>query len=334
MTANRGKRLPPSVVPGAAILIGAALLLAGLVGVDYRGALAAALGVAAAVVAVQVWRFARRSRRRAVLIGVAVLLVAVAGSVVVLSSPVMTEGESAPALEPAPPSAAEEGAGPSGPRLELLPTGYRATIRPAEPAGAMLISEEVFYEVRKGARLVYASQVLAFPERTVLSERRGFMLREVSVQPLGSGALSPTAFTLPDGSQVVAPLCTRTACPPGEVRVEGLPERSFFAARGVADVATVPYVRTETVSWATPDLSAGIAFAYVPSPFQAFRPLLQPFIGASSLNDWLVGLIALVTGVLAAPLIMPVVEYIGERALGRWLGRLRRRDGDAPPRAA
>ena len=45
-------------------------------------------------------------------------------------------------------------------------------------------------------------------------------------------------------------------------------------------------------------------------------------------------LAALVTGVLAAPLIMPVVEYIGERALGRWPGRLRRRDGDAPPRAA
>jgi hypothetical protein len=100
------------------------------------------------------------------------------------------------------------------------------------------------------------------------------------------------------------------SCAPSEVEITGLPKGSFFAARGVEAVTVTPYVNEEIVTWRSDDVSDGVVFAYIPPPFQVARPVLAPFIGASTASDWTVGLITLVGTVVAMPLVQPVLENI------------------------
>jgi hypothetical protein len=310
------RQRPPFIsrLLGALLLLAILLLLLGLLFVDYRAALALAVGVGGAGLIVRIaGRLGRdRSGRRILLvaagvlvvIGLAIAILAVLrlGSVPDLLGPVAT-------AEPQGASAGEEAV-----VRELAITDYRLRAMPGESlAAGVVVDEEVVFDVYENGEVVLTGQGMRFPEREVASERQGFLLREVTVEPLDVGVFEPVGLALPDGSVEQARLCSPWACPPAHVRLEDFPQNAFFAARGVPEVEIVPYVNTEIVTWTVDDvalLSQGVTFAYIPPPFQYLRPVLTPLVGASQFGEWLVGLVGLVGGVVAAPVLMPVLENL------------------------
>jgi hypothetical protein len=306
---SRKKKRPafaPSLV-GMILLLGILLVLLGLLFVDYRAALALIVGVGAAWLIVRVAGLRTAFTLAGVLAVLGLIMAAVVAprlaSVVDLLEPV-------PTAAPQGASAGEE----AGVVREVAITDYRLTATPRKPlAAGVVVDEEVVFDVYEDGEVVLAGQGMRFPEREVASERRGFLLREVTVEPLGVGVFSPVSLTLPDGSVEQARLCSPRACSPAHVRLEDFPQNAFFAARGVPEVEIVPYINTEIVTWTEEDvtlLSQGVTFAYVPPPFQYLRPFLVPLIGASQFSEWLVGLVGLVGGVVAAPILMPVLENL------------------------
>jgi hypothetical protein len=312
------RRRQPPFVPrllGALLLLAILLLLLGLLFVDYRAALALVIGVGGAWLIVRIARRLGRDRpgRRIVLAAAGVLIVA--GVVIAITAvPRLVS-----VVGPPPPIATQVGPqGAAGEEAvvirEVAITDYRLTATPRKPlAAGVVVGEEVVFDVYEDGEIVLAGQGMRFPEREVPSERRGFLLREVTIEPLGVGVFGPVSLTLPDGSVEQARLCSSRACPPAHVRLEDFPQNAFFAARGVPEVEIVPYINTEIVTWTVDDvalLAQGVTFAYVPPPFQYLRPFLVPLIGASQFGEWLVGLVGLVGGVVAAPVLMPVLENL------------------------
>lgn len=311
------------------VLIGGVVLAAGLAIVDFRAAGALVLGVAAAWVLVGLVRLARRVRRRVLLavgLGVVVLLGAALLLVMFLSNTSDFIAEEAPADG----AAAPEGEGGAIDPPRAVVTGYRVSARPGVDGEHLLVNEAVVYDVRRGADVVLGGQYLLLPEREITSHSRGFLLREVTIEPLGAGAMASIPVSLDDGTELDLRLCTVLSCPPSEVELQEFPEDAFFAARDVAEVQSTSYVRTQTVRWTTDDLDGGITFAYIPAPYHRLRPVLSPFLGAASIGDWLVGLVAMVGSILAAPLVGPLLEHLlDEYVLGDVVRRRKGRTADA-----
>ncbi|NLH06093.1 MAG: hypothetical protein GX484_00650 [Chloroflexi bacterium] len=331
----------------ALIVIGGVVLAAGLAVVDFRAAAALVLGVAAAWGVVALVRSARRARRAApvpaargtgfgrllpLALGVAGLI-GVAVLVVLLVRPramVSFDADESPAGDASvDPEGIFEGAPQSLP-LTVVVTGYRVSARPAPSGDTLLVNEVVIYDVRRGSEVLYGDQVMTIPEREVASRPRGFLLREVTIEPLGTGATASIPLELDDGTQVEMRLCRVFSCPPSEVEIQDFPQNAFYAAQNVAEVRSTPYVRTETVTWTTDDLDDGITFAYIPSPYHRLRPVLSPFLGAASLGDWLLGLVAMVGSILTAPLVGPLLEHLLDEYVLGDLFRRRERHANAP----
>ncbi len=326
----------------AFILIGGVVLAAGLAVVDFRAAAALVLGVAAAWVVVALVRRARSTRRSAprgvgrgrllaLALGVAGLIGVAIFAVLLFTS---LAGSDAQLLPSAGESAAPEGVFDGAPQslpLTVVVTGYRVSARPAPGGDTLLVNEVVIYDVRRGSEVLYGEQVMTLPEREVASSPRGFLLREITIEPLGTGATASIPLELDDGAQVEMRLCRVFSCPPSEIEIQDFPENAFYAAQNVAEVQRTPYVRTETVTWTTDDLDDGITFAYIPPPYHRLRPVLSPFLGAASLGDWLLGLGAMIGSILAAPLVAPLLEHLlDEYVLGDLLRRQRGHHADAP----
>ncbi len=339
MSASRRRAPLVVAILGTVALIAIVAALLALAVIDYSLALALLIGVAAA------WLFTRiigaatariRQGRRALLwialiAGAAVVLLG--GAMIVLTLALAPLGGAAlpsmtqPAAEGVPEETEEM-------PLSALITAYRMTVDAGDaPASGVTVSEEVFYSVYRGAETVYADLSLRLPEREVASAPRGFLLREIAIEPLGSSPYDNLDLPVPDGGSVEARLCNSISCVPATIRLEDFPARSFFAARGVSEdqVEVVPYVHTETITWTTRDLSGGITFAYIPPPFQLLRPLLAPLVGASRASEWLVGLVGMVGAVLAGPFIRPVLENLIEDKIGELFGRLFKRHSDRKP---
>jgi hypothetical protein len=312
------RRRPPFVprLLGALLLLALLLLLLGLLFVDYRAALALVVGVGGAWLIVRIaGRLGRDRPGRRIVLAAAGVLIAVGVVIAIMAVPWLASVAGPPL--PIPTQVEPQGV-PAGEEAavvrEVAITDYRLTATPRKPlAAGVVVDEEIVFDVYEDGEIVLAGQGMHFPEREVASERRGFLLREVTVEPLGVGVFSPVSLTLPDGSVEQARLCSSRACPPAHVRLEDFPQNAFFAARGVPEVEIVPYINTEIVTWTEDDvtlLSQGVTFAYVPPPFQYLRPFLVPLIGASQFGEWLVGLVGLVGGVVAAPVLMPVLENL------------------------
>ncbi len=306
---SRRKKQPSSAsrFVGGLLLLVILLMLLGLLFVDYRAALALVVGVGAA------WLIVREAGRRIALILGGVLAFLGLIMAVVVGPRLASVGDMLGPVATAGPQGAAAGEEAAVIR-EAAITDYRLTAMPRKPlAAGVVVDEEVVFDVYENGEIVLAGQGMRFPEREVASERRGFLLREVTIEPLGVGVFSPVSLSLPDGSVEQARLCSPRACPPAHVRLEDFPQNAFFAARGVPEVEIVPYINTEIVTWTVDDvtlLAQGVTFAYVPPPFQYLRPFLVPLIGASQFGEWLVGLVGLVGGVVAAPVLMPVLENL------------------------
>jgi hypothetical protein len=287
---------------GILALILMAALFVGLLIANYRAALALIAGVALAFVVHQAWtRFAGRTRLL-VLSVIAVLVIGAACLLINMSFQLTMQGAAGGSDKP------PEGVA-SFPEIRI----YRITIEPADTPDTFNVTESIVYDVVTPTREVVATnQVMLFPPRPITSESKGFLLREVVIQPWGASANKLIDIAMPDGSIQIARLCTPASCALSEIEIRGFPEGAFYEARETSDIERIPYVGDETITWSTRRIQRGIAFTYVPAPFQAVRGIVAPLLGASNLSEWAAGLFGMVASAAAIPLLKPLVVDIAE----------------------
>jgi hypothetical protein len=308
-----------------AIVLMAALFL-WLLFVNYRAALALMVGVALAVAVRWVWmRFAGRTRL--LILGIGVVIV-IGAACLVITSGFTLVGFGAANGSDGPPEGVQ-----SFPEIRI----YRVTIEPSDTPNTFTVKESIVYDVVTSTReVIAANQVMPFPPRPITSDKKGFLLREVVIQPWGVDAAEPVAIEMPDGSTQLAVLCTAASCALSEIEVRGFPEGAFYAARETSEVERIPYIGDETVTWNTRRIRNGIAFSYVPAPFNAAAGIARPLLGASNLSEWAAGLFGMVASVLAIPLLKPLVVDIAEDKASARLKKEweKRKKKPAPPPAA
>lgn len=220
---------------------------------------------------------------------------------------------------------------------------YRATIEPIDQAfDVFKISEDVAFA--EGNTLPFYSSpdstvFIKLGEWQVASHSRGFLLREVHFMPLQADASGHVDYTLPNGTKVSGRLCSLvfnccptyglfdqySMCPESKAEVRDLPSNSFFAAKDATDIQAQKYIDTETVSWSVTDLERGITFAYIPPPYHYLRPLLLPFIGASYLSQWVIGLFGFAATFLLLPVLRPILPDMAKGKLKDWFDKASKR---------
>jgi hypothetical protein len=131
------------------------------------------------------------------------------------------------------------------------------------------------------------------PERTATIENRGFLLKEVAFSP-------PIPCNGYYESQT-------------SVKLVDFPLNSFYAAHDVQGLQRLPYLNTETITWNSDNLD--VKFGYIPPPYQFLQTLLRPLIGASLLNQWLIGIIGIIGTFVFVPFISPVFTEIAQSAI-------------------
>jgi hypothetical protein len=104
-----------------------------------------------------------------------------------------------------------------------------------------------------------------------------------------------------------------TCCESALVEIKDIPLDAFYAAVYARDLQHYPYVDTETITW-DPG-SDDIRFSYIVPPFQILRPVFAPLMGASSLSQWLLGLIALLGTFVFTPVVRPILEEFAQKWL-------------------
>lgn len=103
------------------------------------------------------------------------------------------------------------------------------------------------------------------------------------------------------------------------VLLRDAPRGSFLAAKNAEKMEKHPYMDTETVSWSVMDLEEGITFAFVPPPFHYIRPMIEPLLGVSGLNEWVLGILGLSGSILLTPIVKPVLLSIAQKRFGSWI---------------
>jgi hypothetical protein len=308
---------------GVIALILIVALFVGLLVANYRAALALMVGVALAFAVQWVWtRFTGRTRLLVLsLMGVVVL----GAACLLITMNLQLEMFGAAGGSGDPP----EGVA-SFPEISR----YRVTIEPATASNTFTVNESIVYNVLTPTReLIASDQVMPFPPRQITSESKGFLLREVILQPLDAAAA--IEITLPDGSIQYARLCTPASCTLSEIEVRGFPEGAFYEARETSEIERIPYVGDETITWSTRRIERGIAFSYVPAPFTTLRGIAGPLLGASNLSEWAAGLFGMVASAAAIPLLKPLVVDIAEDKASARLKKVmdKRKKTPAPPKS-
>ena len=201
--------------------------------------------------------------------------------------------------------------------------GYHLKIDGSTTAsGAFTITEAVDINQEWVARSAKTDipPAVELPPRQVTSANAGFLAKEVRIDPLQADASGDVSITLPDGRILTGRLCS--SCESTAIELQDVPQGSFLAARDADNVEKHPYVGTETVTWSVLDLREGIRFAYVPPPYQYLRPLLQPLIGASTLNQWVLGLAGLIGTLVVSPIVKPMLLTALQKKIEEWLAKL------------
>jgi len=127
------------------------------------------------------------------------------------------------------------------------------------------------------------------PEKVATIEQKGFLLKEVSFQ--SSISCSSSTF----------------------VELNDFPLNSFFAAHYARDLQKYPYVGTETITWNSS--FENVRFSYITPPFQMVKPILNPLVGASSVNQWFMGFVGIIGAVIFTPFIKPVLAEIAQKSI-------------------
>jgi hypothetical protein len=158
-------------------------------------------------------------------------------------------------------------------------------------------------------------QSVDLPERKVKSTSIGLLSRQVKIMPDQVGPSGEAAITLPDGRILRGGICSLT-CGKIAIILHDVPAGSFLAARDADNIQKAPYINTETVTWSVLDPDQGITFAFVPPPFNIVRPVIEPLLGVSSLSQWLLGILGLISTLLLTPFMKPVLIRPGQKIIG------------------
>jgi hypothetical protein len=147
---------------------------------------------------------------------------------------------------------------------------------------------------------------VTLPARQVTGANRGLLLRELSIAPLQNASLSGVV------------LRTDT-CSSASAELTDFPRGSFYAARDAEKLKRYPYVDTETITWSIRSLRRGVVFSYILPPFQHLRPILAPFIGVTSLSQWVIGLLGFIGAIALTPIVKPVLLEIAKKRFKSWM---------------
>jgi len=203
------------------------------------------------------------------------------------------------------------------PPLALLVEEYEITIEPVKPN---LSEFQVWEEAILSASFPEEKTWSVSPAvRQIKGRNRGFVLKEFSIAPLENAPLGGAVLRTDE-------------CRSSNVELRDFPIGSFYAARDAENLIRYPYVDTETITWSIRNLGRGIVFSYVPPPLRHFRPILAPFMGATSLSEWLIGLLGFIVAVAVIPIIRPVLLDIARKKLKSWVeGHLENGGGEQQP---
>lgn len=194
-----------------------------------------------------------------------------------------------------------------------LMQNYHVVIKPDPSTDNTFLVKQTLSNPRIDALNTRADLVIDIPEVRVPAASTGLLLKQAAPLTTESTIVEGSIILQnPDGSRVPARLCIED-CTKTTVDLRDVPKGSFYAARGGLDVTRLPYIDSEEITWSMNHLDEGIVFAYIPSPFQYLRPILEPFIGTTSISAWLIGLVGLVGTGLGAHFVAP----LGRRLLAR-----------------
>lgn len=158
-------------------------------------------------------------------------------------------------------------------------------------------------------------ETVSLPAREVTSYGVGFLLNEITIAPLGMGADGSYSVRLPDGSTQTGNFCMEGTCPSAEVELLDFPKDAFYAAKMAYNLERFPYLDKETLRWTALSPDKGISLAYIRPPFNLVRILLTPFIGASTLNEWTVGVFGFLVSSVFMPIVKPVLTSLAQEPL-------------------
>jgi hypothetical protein len=158
------------------------------------------------------------------------------------------------------------------------------------------------------------------PEREVTSTNVGLLTREVRIMPIQANSSGNAIITLPDGRTLKGSICS-FSCENIDIELHDAPKGSFLVAKDAEKTQKYPYIDTETISWSVINLEQGITFAFIPPPFHHIRQIIEPLLGASALNQWVLGILGLICTIFITPIVQPVILTTAQKRFGSWLDR-------------
>ncbi|SOD01693.1 hypothetical protein SAMN05216486_10114 [bacterium JGI 053] len=84
-------------------------------------------------------------------------------------------------------------------------------------------------------------------------------------------------------------------CTPTRVTIDDMPRHLFANAKFAHNLQRAEYGNSESVTWWLEEDRSEIAFTYIVPPFQAVRPIIAPFLGATRMSDWSLAFAGLLT---------------------------------------
>ncbi|MSP12413.1 MAG: hypothetical protein EXR62_05585 [Chloroflexi bacterium] len=153
------------------------------------------------------------------------------------------------------------------------------------------------------------------PQRKITGTDRGLLLRELNFLP-------PQTLAVQFANQAAVSDLQVGICGQNTVELRDFPKSSIFRIKQVGDLKTFSYIDTETIRWSSTEvLEDDFKVAYIPPPFQRMRPVLEPFLGMSSLGDGFMGLIGFVGTLILIPLTKSTLYEMVSSRFKAWLGR-------------
>lgn len=203
--------------------------------------------------------------------------------------------------------------------------GYVGIVKPAGEMRRFLLTEHFVVERKRrrdAGRSIQVDTLTATAEpRIIRSTAAGFALRELQIGP---AIERDNRFTLPLGKGVSAAAFLRPGrIVPTRAEAQEFPTSSVFLIKDVPSdsVRTYSYVHTQKTLWSPIDLRSGTVFSFIPPPYHTIRGAIGPLLGASTWNQWAIGLFTLFSLLAAFVLKLPAT-------LVTWAQRFRR--GPAP----
>lgn len=161
---------------------------------------------------------------------------------------------------------------------------YKLTISPTN-------SEYTEFSATEVAEMRYPEKRLIEPTpKTIVSTSRGFMLREVAIRPLEIDSTGTFTVTLQNGRIVSSTLEVSNT----EIQLIDFPKGSFHEARDAKDVTRFAYVDQETIIWSAFNSKRGVVFAYIPPHYRHLKPLINPFLGLTTVSNWIIAICSII----------------------------------------